>query len=120
MANQNDTHAQCVDGQALPCPFCGSAPRVDDDTDGTCNIYCTDCGLSSVHSPTQDDALEFWNRRTASRTPAGTEEMNRFLAGFILGALFSATIGTILAMNIDSFCMARGGCWFVYNSEKSG
>jgi membrane protein DedA with SNARE-associated domain len=44
--------------------------------------------------------------------------MSRFWVGFIVGALFQATIGAFIGMNISYACKQHGGCWFMYNSAS--
>ena len=44
--------------QMLPCPGCGNTEDLYLDLWG----HCSDCGTTSAHMHTREDALERWNR----------------------------------------------------------
>ena len=48
-----------------PCPFCGSVPTVDQDTNGDWYIICEgdDCHAAISELPDRDWSIEAWNRR---------------------------------------------------------
>jgi Lar family restriction alleviation protein len=51
--------------ELMPCPFCGSAPRVDEGMRGYPCILCGNCGASSDYASTDDvsEAVTAWNTR---------------------------------------------------------
>ncbi|MDB6454749.1 Lar family restriction alleviation protein [Falsirhodobacter sp. 20TX0035] len=77
--------AEPVDGEMLPCPFCGGPPdrlTLDED-DGKHNaggdvIYCKRCGASShVEFGFKENLVDRWNTRTSpppSAAPTDSEE----------------------------------------------
>jgi len=71
--NSTNLAAQASD-EPMPCPFCGGAPRVEDDSDDRGNrvIECSGCG-ASVGANMLPDGWARWNRRATPRATADVE-----------------------------------------------
>ncbi len=52
--------------ELLPCPFCGGFPSLNENTQGRYYFYveCESCDFS-LDMPTQSEAIQVWNTRTA-------------------------------------------------------
>jgi Lar family restriction alleviation protein len=55
-----------------PCPFCGGAASLALCGFGTAKATCMDCGSEGAYSPSREDAIAAWNRRSSSASdPVG-------------------------------------------------
>ena len=52
--------------EIAPCPFCGGKAlvcEVDADGEKLLTVACVDCGISTMASDDEAEAVAFWNRR---------------------------------------------------------
>ena len=61
-----------MNNELKPCPFCGSTPRISENKLDYCHIlYGIGCFGNAHHTaevgwfPSEDEAIEYWNRRVS-------------------------------------------------------
>lgn len=61
------TSSTLLQKKLLPCPFCGSMPKVySTDHDGIFEIQCYECQISTDYLP-ENELIKIWNRRVNIR-----------------------------------------------------